>query len=120
MPKAKKPMMPAFAGFGMDPSGKKMSARYTISMTINPADFGLTGSEDNNTMAAAVVKVLETQGAAAERAEIVDVIRNRAEMRKIQVEQARAGLGDWQAVDVKAGECEAIADGIERRGGGAA
>lgn len=58
-------------------------------------------------------------GRAAERAEIVAVIRNRAEMRKIQVEQARAGLGDWQAADVKAGECKAIADLIERRGGGA-
>jgi hypothetical protein len=75
MPKAKKPMMPAFAGFGMDPSSKKMSARYTISMTINPADFGLTGSEDNNTMAAAVVKVLEAQGAAAERKLIVARMR---------------------------------------------
>lgn len=60
----------------------------------------------------------EARGRAAERAEIVAVIRERAELRRMQVEQARAGLGDWQAVDVKAGECEAIADGIERRGGG--
>ena len=79
MPKAKKPMMPAFAGFEMDPSSKKMSARHTISMTINPADFGLTGSEDNNTMAAAVVKVLEAQGAAAARAKIVADLRAWAE-----------------------------------------
>lgn len=66
------------------------------------------------------VAAAEAHGRAAERAEIVAVIRNRAEMRRIQAEQARAGLGDWQAADVKAGESEAIADGIERRGGGAA
>jgi hypothetical protein len=66
------------------------------------------------------VAAAEAHGRAAERAEIVDVIRNRAEMRRIQAEQARAGKGDWQSVDIKAGECEAIADGIERRGGGAA
>jgi hypothetical protein len=67
----------------------------------------------------AEVAAAEARGRAAERAEIVAVIRERAEMRRIQVEQARAGLGDWQAVDIKAGESEAIADGIERRGGGA-
>jgi hypothetical protein len=68
----------------------------------------------------AEVAAAKARGRAAERAEIVALIRERAELRRMQVEQARAGLGDWPAVDIKAGECEAIADGIERRGGGAA
>jgi hypothetical protein len=68
----------------------------------------------------AEVAAAEVRGRAAERAEIVAVIRERADHRRTQVEQARNGLGDWQSVDIKAGECEAIADGIERRGGGAA
>ena len=62
----------------------------------------------------------EARGRAAERAEIVALVRERAEHRRSQVEDARAGRGYWQAVEAKAGECEAIADSIERRGGGAA
>ena len=64
MGRAKTEKFPIFAGFSLDPKTNKMSAGYIIGISIKPADFGLTGSEDNATMAAAVVKSLEAQGAA--------------------------------------------------------
>jgi len=67
-----------------------------------------------------MIAAAEARGRAAERAEIVALVRERAEQRKTQSRIAFVDGGDWQAVDIKAGECEAIADLIERRGGGAA
>ena len=64
MGRAKTEKFPIFAGFSLDSKTNKMSAGYIIGISIKPADFGLTGSEDNATMAAAVVKSLEAQGAA--------------------------------------------------------
>jgi hypothetical protein len=93
MGRAKTEKFPMFAGFSLDPKTNKMSAGYIIGISIKPADFGLTGSEDNATMATAVVKSLEAQGAAEATARA-----EAAEQRAAAAEQrAEAVVADAQA-----------------------
>lgn len=54
----------------------------------------------------------EAKGRAAERAEIVQMVQARAEVRH---SQAKATAGDWRAIVAKANEIEAIADAIKAR-----
>lgn len=54
----------------------------------------------------------EAKGRTAERAEILQMVRARAEVRH---SQARATAGDWRAIVAKANEIEAIADAIKAR-----
>jgi hypothetical protein len=62
----------------------------------------------------------EARGRAAERAEIVALIRARAAQRVAQAAACDTDLGWWELIETKASECDAVADLIEKRGGGAA
>jgi hypothetical protein len=93
MGRAKTEKFPMFAGFSLDPKTNKMSAGYIIGISIKPADFGLTGSEDNATMATAVVKSLEAQGAAEATAR-AEAAEQRAEAAEREVARLRAGWAD--------------------------
>ena len=99
MGRAKTEKFPMFAGFSLDPKTNKMSAGYIIGISIKPSDFGLTGGEDNATMAAAVVRSLEAQGAAAATARA-----EAAEQRAAAAER----LSDRYGVFVQ--ECGFLAD----------
>jgi len=89
MGRAKTEKFPIFAGFSLDPKTHKMSAGYIIGISVKPADFGLTGSEDNATMAAAVVRSLEAQGAAEATAR-AEAAEQRAEALAAEVARLRA------------------------------
>ena len=96
MGRAKTEKFPIFAGFSLDPKTNKMSAGYIIGISIKPADFGLTGSEDNATMAAAVVKSLEAQGAAEATAR-AEAAEQRAEAMAAEVARLRAVIASEAA-----------------------
>lgn len=120
----REPKMPKYAGFRMV-DGRIGPAVYTITMDIAPTDFGVDHRATNAEMVAAVAdyannrlkKACEAARAEGERSGVtaaLKVVEDRAAAREAQVEAARDSGGEWQAVELKAGELRAMAETLRQ------
>ena len=70
----KKPKMPKNAGIRFDPATGQSWVAYEVTVTINPAEYGVSPGATNREMVEAVLEALRRSAAERERKAIADAV----------------------------------------------
>lgn len=76
MPKQRKPKMPKNAGIRFDPSTGQSWVAYEVTVTINPAEYGVSPGATNREMVEAVIEAVKQGAIKRERKAIADAVLN--------------------------------------------
>lgn len=72
----KKPKMPKNAGIRFDPSTGQSWVAYEVTVTINPAEYGVSSGATNREMVEAVIEAVKQGAIKRERKAIADAVLN--------------------------------------------
>jgi hypothetical protein len=76
MPKQRKPKMPKNAGIRFDPATGQSWVAYEVTVTINPAEYGVSPGATNREMVEAVIEAVKQDAIKRERKAIADAVLN--------------------------------------------